>query len=165
MDTWIVALILGSALALGFAALAGLVRDLGVADATWRDRPPTGFRLLWPLVNVMGNTFGFLLGANRKAALLARLHRGGQAYALTPQQFFGGKVLGLFVAGGVTLIVNGADSPMMAGGAAVFGFLYPDLWLRDHTKKRNLAILKALPFMLDIITLSIESGLNLTGAL
>ena len=45
------------------------------------------------------------------------------------------------------------------------GYAYPDIWLRDHTKKRNLAILKALPFFLDIVTLSVESGLNLTGAL
>jgi len=49
------------------------------------------------------------------------------------------------------------------GGA--FGFVYPDIWLSDHTKKRNLAILKAMPFFLDIVTLSIEAGLNLTGAL
>ena len=50
----------------------------------------------------------------------------------------------------------------MGGG---FGFMYPNIWLSDHTKKRNLAILKALPFFLDIVTLSVESGLNLTGAL
>ncbi len=165
MNTWIAALFLGSALALGVAAIAGLVRDLGAADDTWRDRPPIGFRLLWPLVNVMGNTFGFLLAGGREAALLARLHKAGQAYALTPQQYFGGKVLGLLLAGAATWMVNGTDSPLAIGLAAVFGFMYPDIWLRDHTRKRNLAILKALPFLLDIITLSIESGLNLTGAL
>jgi tight adherence protein C len=165
MNAWLAGLCLGGALALAFAAIFGLVRDLGAADATWRDRPPTGFRILWPLVNVMANTFGFLLAGGREAALQARLHKAGQAYALTPQQFFGGKVLGLLVAGGAAVVVDGTDSFLVVGVASGFGFMYPDIWLRDHTRKRNLAILRALPFLLDIITLSIESGLNLTGAL
>jgi tight adherence protein C len=35
---------------------------------------------------------------------------------------------------------------------AALGYMYPDIWLSDHTKKRNLEILKALPFFLDIVT-------------
>ena len=45
------------------------------------------------------------------------------------------------------------------------GFFYPELWLKEVTDTRNKAIFRALPFYLDIITLSVESGTNLTGGL
>lgn len=46
----------------------------------------------------------------------------------------------------------------------ITGFFYPDLWLRELHKKRRLAILKELPYVLDLLTLSIEAGLDLTGS-
>lgn len=165
MSGWLIGLCIGGALAIGFAAIFGLVRDLGKADTTWRDRPPAGFRLAWPLVNVMGNTFGFLLTEKRTEALLVRLRKSGQAYALTPQQFFGGRIVAALLFGSGVFFMLDSETMMPTVCAAAFGFMYPVFWLNDHTKKRNLAILKALPFLLDIITLSIESGLNLTGAL
>jgi tight adherence protein C len=84
---------------------------------------------------------------------------------LTPQQFLGGKIVGLVLGGGVGVFLGGVDlfwTALLLGG---LGFMYPDLWLKDRIKARNLAILKSLPFFLDIVTLSIESGLNLTSGL
>jgi tight adherence protein C len=166
LETVLVALLAGAALTMAAMAIGRLVIELGGAETIYRDRPPTGFRWLWPAVNVFANTFAFLLTRDREAALLARLRRAGQEYALTPHQFFGGKLVGalLGVLVGWGLAGEGtALFGMVLGG--LFGFVYPDIWLRDHTQARNLAILKALPFFLDIVTLSIESGLNLTGAL
>ena len=45
------------------------------------------------------------------------------------------------------------------------GFFYPDIWLRDVAQRRSREIFRTLPFYLDIITLSIEAGSNLTGGL
>lgn len=166
MNTLVVAIMVGLALATAAFAVYRLVVELGRAEETYRDRPPRGFRMLWPLVNIFGNTFAFMLTPQRYAALLARLRRAGQEYALTPQQFFGGKIVALIVGALMGIALGGSEhfwSGVLVGGG--FGFAYPELWLKDHTKKRNLAILKALPFFLDIVTLSIESGLNLTGAL
>ena len=97
MNTLLVSIVAGLALALGMVAIYGLMKDLGTADTTYRDRPPPGFRLAWPLVNVMGNTFGELLGEERLKQITQRLNQGGQSYALTPQQFFGGKIVDIFV--------------------------------------------------------------------
>lgn len=143
-----------------------LYQQLGRADTVYRDRPPRGFELLWPVVNIMANTFGGLLGETRKAAWLAKLKRAGQEYSLTPEQFFGGKLVSSlgFALVGLVLASESAKVLGLVLGAGL-GFLYPDIWLRDHTLKRNLMILKALPFFLDIVTLSVEAGLNLTGAL
>jgi len=164
MNILLVSTVAGIALALGLVAIHGLMKELGTADTTYRDRPPPGFKLAWPLVNVMGNTFGGLLGEERLQQITQRLNQGGQSYALTPRQFFGGKIVSMLVACGAAWWAS-SGSWTWTLGAMAFGFMYPDLWLRDHTKARNLKILKALPFMLDIVTLSIESGLNLTSGL
>jgi tight adherence protein C len=166
MNTWLAAACAGMALALGIFAVWRLVKELGGAETEYRDRPPSGFRMLWPAINIAANTLGFLLGGERRVQVAKRLTRAGQDYALTPEQFFGGKIVAAIAGALVGRILAGADGSWMAwliGG--LFGYFYPDLWLRDRTLARNLAILKALPFLLDIVTLSIESGLNLTSAL
>jgi tight adherence protein C len=45
------------------------------------------------------------------------------------------------------------------------GILYPLIWLRDQVKKRHLLIQRALPYNLDLLTLSVEAGLDFTAAL
>lgn len=43
-------------------------------------------------------------------------------------------------------------------------FLYPGMWLKSTLKKRHTEIERALPFVLDLLTLSVESGLDfMTG--
>ena len=48
--------------------------------------------------------------------------------------------------------------------AMLFAF-FPTLWLRGTIKKRHTAIMKALPNVLDLLTLSVESGRDLLSAL
>ncbi|MGC9027333.1 MAG: type II secretion system F family protein [bacterium] len=47
---------------------------------------------------------------------------------------------------------------------SVGAFFYPDLWLKELYQKRRTIILKELPYILDLLTLSIEAGLDLTGS-
>lgn len=162
----IVAVMVGLALATAAYAAYRLVVELGQADTAYRDRPPRAFLWVWPLLNIVANTVGALVQGGRAEALRARLRRAGQEYALTPQQFFAGKILAMVFFGGLGWYFSGEGTTLLGIllGAAL-GYMYPDIWLSDHTKKRNLEILKALPFFLDIVTLSIEAGLNLTGAM
>lgn len=59
-----------------------------------------------------------------------------------------------------------SDNTVLLG---VFGFLvayaYPLMWLRGTLKRRHLAILRALPFVLDLLTLSVEAGMDFMNAL
>ena len=48
---------------------------------------------------------------------------------------------------------------------ALFGWYYPAIWLRDRLGLRRRELLKTLPFYLDIITLCVEAGLNMSGAI
>jgi tight adherence protein C len=45
------------------------------------------------------------------------------------------------------------------------GLYYPLMWLGDQVKKRHHLITRALPYNLDLLTLSVEAGLDFTGAL
>ena len=57
------------------------------------------------------------------------------------------------------------DQPLM-GLLILFLFLiYPPTWLKGVIRRRHLSILKALPNMLDLLTLSVEAGKNFLTAL
>ena len=48
---------------------------------------------------------------------------------------------------------------------AVFGAVFPYIWLSDQIKRRQHAIARALPYNIDLLTLSVEAGLDFQAAL
>lgn len=160
------------AVGLSFALVAWVVSRLVAAvpeqDRTWFDPPPAGFRLVWWPVQWLAHYLGPWLPAARQAADLTRLRAAGLDFALNPAQFLAGRLLWALIAGLVAAWI--ADSfrlatlwPFVLG--ALLGYAYPAIWLRDRIELRRRQTLKSLPFMLDLITLAVESGLNLTGAI
>lgn len=53
--------------------------------------------------------------------------------------------------------------PVMLCGMA--GFWIPELWIRDQINARKKSITKDLPFFLDLLTLSVEAGLDFSAAI
>ena len=51
-----------------------------------------------------------------------------------------------------------------AAGVLLFA-LMPGLWLKGELRKRHLSIMRALPFVLDLLTLSVEAGMDFISAL
>jgi tight adherence protein C len=47
----------------------------------------------------------------------------------------------------------------------IVGFYYPDLWAGGLVKKRHKEVLKSLPFVVDLLALSTEAGLDFIGAI
>jgi tight adherence protein C len=47
----------------------------------------------------------------------------------------------------------------------VFGWVFPYIWLSDQTKKRQKAISRELPYNIDLLTLSVEAGLDFQAAM
>ena len=48
---------------------------------------------------------------------------------------------------------------------ALFGLLFPYIWLSDQIKKRHHKIARALPYSIDLLTLSVEAGLDFQAAI
>lgn len=169
MTTILIGLAAGAALCLGLYAIYSLFSEVPEQDTQYRDQPPSLFRMLWPLIILVEFNFGRLLfSKNRLEQTAVLLRRAGQEYALTPRQFLSGRIVTALVGLALGWIGNemtgmeGISLPAMAG---LLGYFYPAIWLRDQTKVRNLQILKALPFFLDIVTLAVEAGLNLSNAM
>jgi len=51
------------------------------------------------------------------------------------------------------------------GACALAGALFPAIWLHDRVRMRHRAISRALPLALDLLTLSVEAGLDFAAAL
>ncbi|MBR1588435.1 MAG: type II secretion system F family protein [Kiritimatiellae bacterium] len=59
-----------------------------------------------------------------------------------------------------------SDNTILLGAFGVLvAYAYPLMWLRGTLKRRHLAILRALPFVLDLLTLSVEAGMDFMSAL
>ena len=104
------------------------------------------------------------LGGTMKK-LREQLAMAGYEQALTAEQFMTVRILlGAF---GVvfTILFFAANNP--AAGLLVLActMLYPQVWLRKLVAKRHLQILKALPNVLDLLTLSVEAGKDFVTAL
>jgi tight adherence protein C len=137
-------------------------------DRTWFDAPPLGYRLLWWPVQWLAHCLSSWMSADRQTAILTRLRIAGLDFALNPVQYVSGRllwglVLGLIGAWFAASFGLSVLLPFLMG--FLLGYLYPAIWLRDRIDVRRRQALKSLPFMLDLITLCVESGLNLTGAI
>jgi len=69
-----------------------------------------------------------------------------------------------------SLLVQGGFEGLLSGEEFValqlmLLWIPPDIWLYQTVKKRHLSIMKSLPFVLDILTLSVEAGMDFIGAL
>jgi tight adherence protein C len=56
-------------------------------------------------------------------------------------------------------------TPTYVLGSAVLGFFYPDFWVNALISKRQMQILKSMPFIVDLLALSTEAGLDFIGAM
>jgi tight adherence protein C len=157
---------------LSFALVAWVVSRLAAAvpeqDRVWFDAPPWGYRLLWWPVQWLAHYLAPWLSAQRQAKLLTRLRIAGVDFALNPAQYLAGRLWWGLICGLVGVWLAASFHlpglwPFIAG--FLIGLIYPAVWLKDRIDVRRRQALKSLPFMLDLITLCVESGLNLNGAI
>jgi tight adherence protein C len=174
-----VALASGMSVALLAWLLSAALAEVPREDRSYKDAPPVGFRLVWWPIHWISYFIEPLLSAKRSAAILAKLRQAGLDYTITPAQMAAARVLGAALMAlacwwGVGSFDHAGEGesglPMsiymqVMGGGALLGFFYPSFWLKDLLKARRSELLKTLPFYLDIITLCVEAGLNLQGAL
>lgn len=170
MNAWLVAVLVagGASVSALLLWLSRVLSERGPDDRRFKDRPPPFWRLTWWLVLPIAFHLGPWLSVRARHAQLERLRRAGLDFALSPEQFIAGKCIAALAAAGLVVLAwspRGVAPAWLAVAAALLGFALPDSWRRDRIEARRRAVLRELPFYLDVITLSVESGLNLSSAL
>jgi len=144
---------------------------LASPDEAWRDELPWFLRVFQPAMRWYGAAVDSSLAAQRREILQARLDAAGAAYLISPAELI--VIRRVVAAIGVTVAVAAIvlfdlRDPVHAGAAvavAAISLLYPDLRIREVTKRRQARFEKEFPFFLDVLVLAMKGGLNFTAAL
>jgi tight adherence protein C len=180
-----VALVVGLSVALVAWLVSKTLTDAPDEDRTYKDPPPLGFRLGWWLIHPLSYYLNALISAKTRNQLTHRLRLAGVEYQLNAAQFIAGRLVcaALMISVGLWVVNSYATGAWSRGAepsslnlglgwylqavlwSGLLGWAYPAIWLRDQVARRRNELLKSLPFYLDIITLCVEAGLNLQGAI
>ena len=131
---------------------------------------PFWVRVAAPAADLMAGAVHRLSPSDYSERLRNQLVRAGHPSGMSLEALLAVKVVVAVVAGMSCFVVMLLLSPSRAGlvifvlAAVVAGFFLPDLWLKSAESKRKLAIRRALPDMLDMLTISVEAGLGFDAA-
>ena len=160
----LVALVVAGAV-YGIATLAQAVEP---QPREYFDPLPKGLARIWPVVRFVDSTIVAFIPEKIVYRSAPRIQKAGLNYLITPRDFMALKILSALFALFFALLVYAAIG-IFRWEFTLLGMLltsfYPDLWLVEQAKRRQKRILKDLPVYLDFITLMVEGGLNLTGAI
>ena len=160
------------------ASVAREVTYVTLADGRRQERSlPLSFKMLLPFVGNLDGLVSRPSFAKEVEKADWMLVAGGYEGLLNGREFVALRLLTPAVMGVIwTLVVLllgevlpdsmfvSCRMPFCLMGIGLFA-LQPTLWLQGAIKKRHLAIMKALPFVLDILTLSVEAGMDFISAL
>ncbi len=97
------------------------------------------------------------------------LYSAGLSELMTPDDFFSFKI---FLIIGFPVLFLGvrafieADWPLTyVPIASIIGYFYPDIWIKGTIQARQRQVLRAMPFAVDMLALSVEAGLDFVAAM
>lgn len=146
-----------------------LIRSLvPSSDRLFMDPLPSSLRLVWPMVLFLSYYVGERLSVDYLEKSNRKLRLSGVSFILTAEQYFSVRLLTailFFLFSLLSMVSLGDISYRWLFLLTVFGFFLPRITLHDLQAKRKLNIVRHLPMYLDYITMSVQAGLNLSGAL
>jgi tight adherence protein C len=148
-----------------YSTLSSAVPD---DDRQYMDKLPPALRLMWPLVRLIDFHLTSRISVEKLEKTNTQLNNSGVAHMMSAEQFYAVRLVSLVLVFGIMYMVTGMlnkSSPTMLMMGALLGYFYPSIWLNDARKRRYKLVQKAMPMFLDFITMAVEAGLNLTGAL
>ncbi len=172
MDQILIALAVGIGFMLFAAAVVyssnRLKSEVPDEDREFLDPLPKLLRLMWPLVRFVDYHLCQRIPDRWMAGPAEALRLSGLLYLMGPRQFIALCMVSMSCFMGLAaLVLHLADmlNWMYVAGIAVLGYIYPRIWLKDSLKKRQRLIVRALPVYLDFLTMGVEAGLNMAGAI
>jgi tight adherence protein C len=131
---------------------------------------PFGERVTQPVLGWFASVARTVSGANWAANVNKRIDKAGNPPGWDPERILSLKAIAAVafaaVVGGV-LFLGGRTGQAVLWGVVfgVFGFFLPDLLLLNKAQHRAQAIQRALPDSIDLLTISVESGLAFDAAI
>lgn len=120
-------------------------------------------RYFLPIVQSSKNKQGFRNKYRQKLA------NAGLTKEMSPEEFMAMKFFMIIGGPFVFLLVRYItenDWPLtLTPVMGIVGFFYPDLWLSGMIKRRADEVLRAMPFIVDMLALSVEAGLDFMAAI
>lgn len=98
-----------------------------------------------------------------------KIANAGMTKDITPEEFMALKFF--MILGGpfafllVRFIMEETWSLSITPVMGLIGYMYPDIWLNGLIDKRSKEILRAMPFIVDMLALSVEAGLDFMAAI
>ncbi len=128
---------------------------------------PLLFSLIYPLVQILAYiNQGFSLEKFEKK-VKKKLNISGNPLHLIPVEFLALKQIGALGGGGFALLLvfSHDANPLLVVLFAMVTFFLPDLWINETIDKRKREIFRTQPYFMDLLTLSVQAGLDFTQAI
>jgi tight adherence protein C len=133
---------------------------------------PFRHRVIRPMTQSVGDRLRRMVPANSCERMQRKLEAAGRPYGMTPEGVMSMRIVGS-VAGLVIVVLLGALLHarlsvlvvLVALAGACAGYLAPDMWIDGLRKARQASMRRALPDMLDMLTISVQAGLGFDMAL
>jgi tight adherence protein C len=164
----VIALLIGGAVLIFAIGLPKLTSEVPDEDRTYMDPLPPLLRLTWPVVRFLEYHLCQFIPPDALERTHKRLAMTGVSYLVNAEQFYAIRLLSTIGGFGmvwISLRMLETTSTNMLLLGLVLGYFYPDIWLSDVRGRRAKAVQRSLPSYLDFITMAVEAGLNMTGAI
>lgn len=165
---------MGAALCAGISVFAlviflyNLFKTIEIERNTFGEdvRPiPLPIRMFLPFATNFNRIFGSSIMKEHVVRTAEKLRMAGFDQTLTAEQFIAARILLFFVGMLFTLVCFFCDEPIYGLLLLLCAGLYPGTWLNKTIARRHLEILKSLPNVLDLLTLSVEAGKDFLSAM
>ena len=138
-------------------------------DRSFMDPLPPLLKLIWPVVLLLSNTLVQFFSNAHLDKVEKKLQTTGVGYLLNAEQFVALRFVAASITFGLGFLIIAALNPKVVMPiliiAPLAGYMFPLVWLSDTRRRRETSVIRTLPVYLDFITMAVEAGLNLPGAL
>ncbi|SIT43196.1 Type II secretion system protein [Paraburkholderia piptadeniae] len=156
------------ACALALRSASALMRAVPHEDRTWLDPLPPLLRFVWPVVNFVAHHVGARIGARLVERIDAKLRLTSLNFLMNARQFLALSIvssMSALLSALIVMFASGLFSWIALLLPMSIGYFYPRIWMRDVRRRHVANVLRQLPIYLDFLTLAVEAGLNINGAI